>query len=407
MTGVLDAIVLGAGASGLSLATHLARDGWGDRSVVVVDDGTRDLSRAAWAYWSTGGRPVDDLAVASYRRLRVRAGALDRVVNLGPYAYRVVRGADLEAEARRVLATAPRFELRTGRVTRVRDDPDQDGASVWVDGERLRARWVFDGVLGPRHEPAPVAMTFTGWQVRTQRPCFDPAVPTLFDFRTEQAGEARFVYVRPDGPREALVELTVLAPARPEPASAPDAADALTHYLRHQLGAGDFEVLGRERGVVPLGDRTPGRRLGHVLAIGRPGGLLKASTGFAFDRIQRDSAAIAASLVRHGHPFDLTAPHRRHAFLDAVLLDAVAHDPARLEEAFARLFARNPAPAVLAFLDEDSRLRDEAHIASTLPAGPYLTAAARVAWRASSGPLGQDSATTERHAAMEAASRSR
>lgn len=416
VTRVWDAIILGAGASGLSLATRLARDGWADHAVLVVDDGTRDPARSSWAYWSAGAGPVDAVAGLSFRQVRVRAGRLDRVVDLGPYSYRVVRGTDLAGDARRAVGSAPRFEMRTGWATHVRDDPDLDAASVWVDGERLRARWVFDGVLGPRHGPAAITMAFAGWRVRTAQPCFDPRVPTLFDFRTDQAGEARFVYVLPDGPRDALVELTRLAPAGARVPTAHTGA-AVTTYLRNVLGAHDFVVVGRESGTLSLGDRPAGRRMGHVLAIGRQGGLVKAGTGFAFDRIQRDSAAIAASLVRHGHPFDLPVPHRRHAFLDAVLLEAVAREPARLEEAFARLFDRNPAAAVLAFLDEDSGPRDETHIVRSLPVAPYAAAALRVVGRASARAMhhpgrrtrsaGYDSPTTERQAAMEAASRSR
>jgi hypothetical protein len=39
------------------------------------------------------------------------------------------------------------------------------------------------------------------------------------------------------------------------------------------------------------------------MSIGAAGGMVKAGTEYAFSRIQRDSADIAESLVRHGHPF--------------------------------------------------------------------------------------------------------
>jgi glycine/D-amino acid oxidase-like deaminating enzyme len=49
-----------------------------------------------------------------------------------------------------------------------------------------------------------------------------------------------------------------------------------------------------------------------------------------FRRIQRDSVAIARSLVRHGHPFHLPRPARRDGLLDALLLDVLDRDPAQL-----------------------------------------------------------------------------
>ena len=133
----------------------------------------------------------------------------------------------------------------------------------------------------------------------------------------------------------------------------------------------------REGGRLPL--QPPPRRpaAGHVLPIGVAGGMLKASTGYAYARIQRDSAAIARSLVRHDHPFALPTGRRRHAFLDAVLLDVLAAEPHRLERAFLQLFARNSGDRVLHFLDEETSIGQEALLVATLPPGPFLRAMTR------------------------------
>jgi hypothetical protein len=113
---------------------------------------------------------------------------------------------------------------------------------------------------------------------------------------------------------------------------------------------------GRER----AGDRRS-RRFGHDLH------------GLRSQRIQRDSQAIATSLVRHGHPFDRRPERRRYRLLDALLLD-VLDDPAQLERAFARLLSANPADRVLRFLDEDTAWGDELRLVAALPPGPYLRA---------------------------------
>jgi lycopene beta-cyclase len=114
-----------------------------------------------------------------------------------------------------------------------------------------------------------------------------------------------------------------------------------------------------------------------VVAIGARAGLIKASTGYAYQRIQRDSAAIARSLVRHGHPYDLPRSRFRHRLMDALLLDVLNQEPARLEPSFAGLFAVNPAERILRFLDEDTRVGEEIGLARSMPARPYLRALAR------------------------------
>jgi lycopene beta-cyclase len=220
-------------------------------------------------------------------------------------------------------------------------------------------------------------LAFAGWTVHTGAPVFDPDTPTLLDFRTTHGRGARFVYVLPDDPRRALVEVTeFLPPAARAPA---DLTGAVTAYLAGVLGVTPVAMSRREAGVLPLRTTPPSRRSGHVLTIGARAGLIKASTGYAYQRIQRDCRALAASLARHGHPFDRPAPRPRHRFLDAVLLAVLRRDPAELERAFARLFAANPTARVLRFLDEDTRRCEEVRLMATLPPGPYLRAAAGLA----------------------------
>jgi lycopene beta-cyclase len=176
---------------------------------------------------------------------------------------------------------------------------------------------------------------------------FDPDVPTLFDFRVPQGDAARFVDVLPGSAHRALVEFTEFVPRHGQPTTPAARAEALAGYVSDVLRAGAYETRRTESAVLPLRVTPPPRGTGHVLAIGAGGGLVKASTGYAYARIQRDCAAIARSLATRGHPFALPRPARRYRLLDAVLLDVLDRDPGQLERTFARLFLTNPADRVL------------------------------------------------------------
>jgi lycopene beta-cyclase len=196
------------------------------------------------------------------------------------------------------------------------------------------------------------------------------------DFRTRAPGEVRFCYALPTGPDRALVEIAAFAGGH---AARHDLADGLTTYLHEICGLASWQVLRQEAGDLSLhvpGPRRAGRR---VLRVGAAGGMLKPSTGYAFDRIVRDAEAVVGSLDRYGHPWAVPRPRRRHAWLDAVLLDVVATEPTAIEPAFARMFARNPPARVLRFLDEDTRLGEELRLIATLPPAPFLRAALRAA----------------------------
>jgi lycopene beta-cyclase len=388
-----DAVISGGGLSGLSLAARLARSGWRDRRVLVVDDVAARPMAARWGFWSHRPGLLDEAVSHSYDRVRIHAAGTTRIIPLRSYRYHVVRRCDLIDVVRGMVQRCPGFEIRPGRVEAVRDGPY--AAETVVDGHVLRSRWAFDSVTRPPAAPATDArMAFTGWEVLCDEPTFDPGTATLLDFRALATDRvrldgARFVYVVPDDPYRALVELTQFVPRHALPPSSSARRAGLAAYLRDVVQCDNYRLLRTESAVIPLRTRPGIRRGRRTLAIGARAGLVKASTGYAYQRIQRDSAAIAASLVRHGHPFAIPPPRRRHRLLDAVLLQVLDRDPAQLERAFARLFAANPVDRVLRFLDEDTSPGDELRLIASLPPTPFLRASVSVLGHRP-GPGGRD-----------------
>jgi lycopene beta-cyclase len=354
--------------SGLSLAAHLAVADH-RHPVVVVDDGSSPVGARAWASWSAEPGLLDAAASRWFDKIRVHVNGRTNVLRLGGYRYRVVRGEDLAAVVRRYTDPLRHFTFQHGHVDGVAD------GGVIVDGGFMRARWVFDSVIGPAEKPPVDAqLVFRGWRVSSERAVFDAEIPTLFDFRTPQSHGASFVYVLPEDAHRALVEHTSFtAPGVPQDETAQ--REALTEYLAEVAGAGHYEIEREEHAVLPLRAAQASRRHDHVLTIGAQGGLLKASTGFAYQRVQQDSAAIAESMHRHGHPFDLPRAPARFRLFDGVLLDVVTREPAQLERAFGALFRYGTAEPALRFLDEATSAPQEWRLFAGMPAATYLAAA--------------------------------
>jgi lycopene beta-cyclase len=193
------------------------------------------------------------------------------------------------------------------------------------------------------------------------------------DFRGREPGTVSFCYVLPTTERHALVEIAAFQWIH----DGLNLPHALADYLRHVSGVAAWTITRTEAGSLPLVRPPSSARVRHVIPIGVRGGMLKPSTGFAVERIQRHSAALVRSLDRYGHPHAIDARHRRHAWLDRVFLDVLQRDPDVVEDVMARLFSRNSAPAVLGFLDEDSSRVQEARLVATLPVSPFLRAAVR------------------------------
>lgn len=59
-----DAVNVGAGAAGPSLARQLAHSG-GGRDVLLIDDGSHPIDQRPWAWWTTGHGLLDSAAIAT------------------------------------------------------------------------------------------------------------------------------------------------------------------------------------------------------------------------------------------------------------------------------------------------------------------------------------------------------
>jgi lycopene beta-cyclase len=217
---------------------------------------------------------------------------------------------------------------------------------------------------------------FRGWEIETDRPCFNPQLPTLFDFRARQAGHMRFVYTLPFAENRALIEYTLFS-AHLLQSEEYDAG--LKTYIEDVLGIRRYEIKHVEAGIIPMTDHPFPRRLGRrVMSIGTKGGRVKPSTGYAFLRIQRDSAAIVQSLVRHDRPFDIPAPRGRFGLHDSILLNIMTHHPDDLKPIFTLMFKNNPIQRIFRFLDETATLSEEVSFIATLPPWRFLQALFRL-----------------------------
>lgn len=384
---LFDAVIVGAGAAGLSLASHLADAGWGN-SVLIVDDGSHPLGHRSWAWWTTGRGLFDPATSIALDRMEVAGPGWQRTMALAPYSYRGVTGPELSTATDRIIGARSGYRRATGSVRSIAGDGE--GCRVTIDlpehsGARtveVNARWVFDSV-GPDRSPsasAPAAeLNFLGVHVECAADTFDPGAVTLMDFRTDQSAGVSFMYVLPTSSRSALVERTTFVVAGADLGNTAGLGheEHVLGYLRIHLGAENYRVVGREVGTILLELRPRAAAVGSVIPIGARAGMVKASTGYGFERIQRHSAAIASRLSQGRSPAHAAPAHRWNRALDDALLRVIRDDPTRAVEIFEVLLARNPAQRVLAFLDEDASLRDQFQLFATLPLAPFARAQLR------------------------------
>jgi lycopene beta-cyclase len=377
-----EVVIIGAGASGLSLALALARDAPGAAPVVVldaVDARLRPVTRT-WCWWEAAHGPYDDWLTASWERMRI-VGADGATVPclLRGTRYKMLRSPVFEAGVRARLAGAEGTRLVRGTVVGIAPRPGGSLVRARDASDReftVLARWVFDS---RPVSPLPAARTllwqhFRGWFLRTAAPVFTPGVVDLMDFRTPQPVRGlSFCYVLPLGPCEALVEYTEFSRQR----LAHEAYEReLRRYVREVLGVDAYEVTGSEQGAIPMTDARFGRRAGPgVFRIGTAGGATRPATGYTFAAVQRQARAVAGRLAGGREPLPPPSYGRRARAMDAVLLRALDRGRVRGPEFFTGLFGGVPADRVLRFLDGRTSWTEDLGIGLRVPVGAMAVTA--------------------------------
>ncbi len=376
-------VILGAGCAGLSLCHYLLEEGV-DAPILILDRRASFDDDRTWCFWDVEPTPFSHLALKSWRSWSTAAGGRRVTQTTRRYPYLCITGHDFYEDVLARLARSPAVTLRLG------EDivGYQEGAKetlVETSGGAYRARHVFDGrglARGePRFEEARrngtwVPQTFLGRRVWAARPVFDPGRVTLMDFGVDQSRGLRFAYVLPFSEREALVESVYLSEAV---VGSETYRTEIGAYLEeaYGLGAREYEVLGEERGYIPMTDHRFPRRVGErAYAIGMLGGETRPSTGYTFLRIQRYCRALAAAVAHGRTPPEQTGPTRLR-LLDGLFLRFLRERPADCPPLYPRMFAGVPPDSLVRFLTEKSTPLDEARLIQALPKTPFLKLAAK------------------------------
>jgi lycopene beta-cyclase len=370
-----DDIILGAGASGLSLAYHMAQAGHRRRTLIVERAPKLENDRT-WSFWEATPGPFEPVVSQRWDHIWVHGDGLSKRFQISPYVYKMIRGLDFYEFMFDWIKQQPNITLVYGELEHLEDHAN--GVRVRVNGETYSGNWAFNSVRDsnlPRGHNF-LLQHFKGWIIETPRPVFDPLAATFMDFRVRQFNDTRFVYVLPQSPTRAMVEYTGFSAAM-LPESEYDAA--LETYIREILNLDSYRILETEFNVIPMTDAPfQLHPSAHVTNIGTAGGRTKASTGYTFRRIQQQSAQIAASLLEHGHPRSPRPSFDRYGWMDSVFLNVLAHDRQPGAELFTNFFKRNPVLRVLDFLNESSSLPADLALMTTMNMPVFVRSALEI-----------------------------
>ena len=369
-----DYIILGSGAAGLSLAHRMASDSFFDnKSIAIIDRAKKDQNDRTWCYWEVGKGYFDSIVKMRWAEIQFYSKKLERRQSIHPYQYKMISGIDFYNHTIPFIDKAPNFTFIQDAVVSVQES-GEDGAIVKTSNGLYTANLVLKSYpSSAKLDPADhiyVDQHFKGFIIDTVESSFDPSCATFMDFRIDQKDDTRFLYVLPESETRALVEVALFSN---ELLTQEDYNTILEDYINDYLKISEYKIVEEEFGVIPMTTYDfKSHNSKHIFHIGTGGGIVKSSSGFAFNRIQKHSDQViqclknGESLENSYHGFQ-----GRHLFYDKVMLHAMLDNGVSGEEVFTKLFEKKSAAQIFKFLDHETSFIEDIGIFQAPPMIPF------------------------------------
>ena len=232
--------------------------------------------------------------------------------------------------------------------------------------------FVFDS-RSPRTHSACLTQEFIGQTITLEKPLFDQDIVTLMDFRCDQSEGIHFIYILPFSSREALIESTRISLFQ---CSKEFYKNAINLYLKENLGSVRFKIVAEEYGKIPMGKLEKFEE--KYLGIGNNGGCIRASSGYAFNAIQKQAQSIAKKIT-NGESINTqnqipATSSRFEKKLDSIFLMALAKQPKRASEYFIKISKRLEGDEFARFMSGNASKMVLLKLICALPIVPFLQA---------------------------------
>lgn len=382
---VYDIIIAGAGCAGLSLLYAILKSpSLNKQSILVIDKSFSKSNDRTWCFWEEGQGIFENLVCKQWDQISVHKETFSTILATDPYEYKMIQGEDFYTY---VISYAKGFENVHWMESSIQllDNRNNQVVVEW-DGGNALGKKVFSSIL-QQEKLFSISQSnlsnpflwqhFKGWLIQFDEPVFNENEARLMDFNVDQHQATAFMYQLPLNDHKALVEYTLFSK---DILSVTEYETEIKSYLHLNYPNKNYQILHEEIGAIPMTSKSFAKTEGNIYVIGTLGNAVKASTGYAFQFIQKQVTQIIKQF-EDGLRIDTQVHNTRHSFYDAVLLYILDNKLMEGAEIFKRIFDKNTAPTIFKFLSNTSSIWEDIKIMRSLPTSIFLPAAIKVLFR--------------------------
>ena len=348
-------------------------DDFPDKKILLIDKEPKTKNDRTWCFWEKENGFFEEIVYKRWDKLSFLSDEFSNTMDISPYQYKMIRGIDFYNYCFEEIRKHKNIEIVYGDLKTAIGH--KEGTTIILDDitYNLGDPIIFNSIPhAPKQGTIKLLQHFKGWVIESAKEIFDPGKATMMDFRIHQGHGTTFVYVLPFTKTTALVEYTLFTKQLLQPEQYDK---ELKNYLNNFLKIGDYGVKEEEFGIIPMTNEELSFQGQGEFNIGTAGGQTKASSGYTFQFIQKQSRQIADCLAKGDSLFTIFDPPKRFRFYDNTLLHILYNNKLQGKRIFTNLFQKNKPQSVLRFLDNETTLKEELKIISSLPTWPFLKAA--------------------------------
>lgn len=342
-----------------------------NQKILLLDRVFKNRNDRTWCFWEKDKGYFESIVYHQWTHLQIKHPDGELNLDADGYRYKMIRSADFYKHCLSIASASPNVSVLYEEVTAI----DASNGIVTCGEQQFTANYLFSSVLlqQPVLQPKELYLLqhFMGWFIETETDSFSPDTAQLMNFNVSQQRGCTFVYVLPVSSRKALIEYTLFSE---EELQEEEYRQGLQAFIKNQLSLSDYTIAEVEKGIIPMTNLDFPRQAGKVIYIGTAGGQTKASTGYTFQSIQKQAAAIVEKLATHQAPLVPASP-QRFRFYDSVLLRVLHERKMAGADIFYQMFRHNKASRVFQFLDNETNFLDELSIMNSSRKSVFIPAA--------------------------------
>ena len=351
-----DIAIIGAGCSGLGLAHRLLNS---NINVCILESGNRENRiRKTWSYWDIYQHPFASLESNSLNNIYCINDSSSIKLNCDKYNYKSIDSQKFDEYMFKKIDASKNIDIFF-------DSPVNDliaedkGIQIKSSNNTYRVKEVYDS--RPNNIDASMYQVFLGYYINPISST-DKIMPRLMDFTQDK--EFSFYYVIPFKDNSCLVEYTFFTPTIH---ASDELKKTLDAYIEDTIG--QYNLIRSEYGVIPMTPKLPASdSLKNVHKIGIRSGATRASTGYTFLNIQKQSEFFAKKIrgINSKNPL-LTIKAKVLRKMDGILLRIIKNEPKQAKHIIFKMFTSNNHQTIIRFLSDIPSIFDILRIIINMP----------------------------------------